>query len=95
MLLPEFTRSTTLRWTLVVACLFAAFIIALLGFVYLKTKNDLTMRSDRIVASQMRLFANLSPERRFDAIDEDMKQDPDRVRLAALFSSDGHRQDRW
>ena len=91
MLLPEFTRSTTLRWTLVVACLFAAFIIALLGFVYLKTKNDLTMRSDRIVASQMRLFANLSPERRFDAIDEDMKQDPDRVRLAALFSSDGHR----
>jgi signal transduction histidine kinase len=39
----------------------------------------------------MRLFANLSPERRFDAIDEDMKQDPDRVRLAALFSSDGHR----
>jgi signal transduction histidine kinase len=71
--------------------LFAAFIIALLGFVYLKTKNDLTMRSDRIVASQMRLFANLSPERRFDAIDEDMKQDPDRVRLAALFSSDGHR----
>ena len=91
MLLPEFTRSTTLRWTLVVACLFAAFIIALLGFVYLKTKNDLTMRSDRIVASQMRLFANLSPERRFDAIDEDMRQDPDRVRLAALFSSDGHR----
>ena len=53
MQLPEFTRSTTLRWTLLVAGIFAAFIVALLGFVYLKTKDDLTMRSDRVVASQI------------------------------------------
>ena len=57
MKLPEFTRSTTLRWTLVVASIFAAFVVALLGFVYLKIKNDLTMRSDRMIASQMDLFA--------------------------------------
>jgi signal transduction histidine kinase len=88
---PEFTRSTTLRWTVVVACMFAAFIVALLGFVYLKTKNDLTMRSDRMIASQIGVLAQLSPERRFDAIDEDMKQDPGRVRLMALFGSDGRR----
>jgi hypothetical protein len=41
MQLPEFTRSTTLRWTLLVAGIFAASIVALLGFVYLKTKDDL------------------------------------------------------
>jgi signal transduction histidine kinase len=91
MQLPEFTRSTTLRWTLVVAGIFAAFSVALLGFVYLKTKSDLTMRSDRIIAAQIRLFAHLSPERRFDAIDEDMKQDPGRIRLTALFGSDSRR----
>ena len=71
MQLPEFTRSTTLRWTFVVAWTLAAFVVALLGFVYLKTKNDLTTRSDRIIASQLGFFAQLSPERRIDAIDED------------------------
>ena len=68
MQLPEFTRSTTLRWTFLVAGLFAAFIVALLGFVYLKTQGDLTMRSDRMIASQMGVFADLSPERRLNAI---------------------------
>jgi len=68
MQLPEFTRSTSLRWTFLVAGLFAAFIVALLGFVYLKTQADLTMRCDRVIASQMGVFADLSPERRLDAI---------------------------
>jgi signal transduction histidine kinase len=89
--LPEFTRLTTLWWTLLVAAIFAAFIVALLGFVYLKTRDDLTKRSDRVIASQMSLFATLSPERRLDAIDEFLKQDPGRVLLAGLFDSNGRR----
>ena len=68
MQLPEFTRSASLRWTFLVAGLFAAFVVALLGFVYLKTQGDLTMRSDRMIASQMGVFADLSPERRPGAI---------------------------
>jgi signal transduction histidine kinase len=91
MQLREFGRSTTLRWTLVVAWMFAAFVVALFGFVYLKAKDDLTMRSDREIASQMRFFADLSSARRFDAINDDLKPDPDRVRLAALFGPDGRR----
>jgi hypothetical protein len=91
MQLPEFARSTTLWWTLLVVGIFAAFIVALLGFVYLKTRSDLTIRSDRMIASQMDLFAHLSPERRLDALDEHLKQDPGRVRLAGLFGSDGRR----
>jgi signal transduction histidine kinase len=91
MQLPEFGRSTTLRWTLVVAWMFAAFVAALLGFVYLKAKDDLTMRSDRKIASQMRYLADLPSGRRLDAINDDLKQDPDRVRLEALFGPDGGR----
>jgi signal transduction histidine kinase len=91
MRLPEFTRSTTLRWTLLVAGIFAAFIVVLLGFIYLKTRDDLTTRSDRMIASQMSLFAALSPARRLDAIDELLKQDPGRVVLAGLFDSNGRR----
>src|SRR6266566_9316831 len=91
MQLPEFMRSTTLRWTILVAGVFAAFIVALLGFIYLKTESDLTTRSDRVIASQMGVFAGLSPERRLDAINEHLKQDPSRVQLAGLFSSNGRR----
>jgi signal transduction histidine kinase len=91
MQLPEFGRSTTLRWTLVVAWMFTAFVVGLLGFVYLKAKDDLDMRSDRKIASQMRFIADLSSVRRLDAIEDDLKQDPDRVRLEALFGPDGRR----
>jgi hypothetical protein len=51
-----------------VAGLFGDFIVALLGFVYLKTEGDLTTRSDRMIVSQMGVFADLSPERRLDAL---------------------------
>jgi signal transduction histidine kinase len=91
MQLPEFTRWTTLRWTLLVAGIFAAFTVALLGFVYLQTKDELMMRSDRLIASQIGVFADLSPVRRLDAINEHLKQDPGRVRLAGLFDLNGHR----
>jgi len=91
MQLPELARSTTLQWTLLVAGLFAGVIVALLGFVYLKTKADLTAQSDRMIASQIVFVAHLSPERRLDAIDEHLKQDPRRVRLAGLFGPNGRR----
>ena len=91
MQLPEFMCSTTLRWTVLVAAAFAAFIVALLGFVYLKISDDLTMRSDRVIASQSGFFAGLSPDRRLDAIDDYLKQDPGRLRLAGLFGPNGSR----
>jgi signal transduction histidine kinase len=91
MRLPELPRSTTLRWTLLAAGIFAAFTVALLGFVYFKAKQDLMMRSDRVIGSQMDVFAVMSPERRLDAIDAYLKQDPARVRLAGLFDSNGRR----
>src|SRR6478752_3476144 len=91
MQLPELARSTTLQWTLLVAGLFAGFIVALLGFVYLKTKADLTAQSDRMIASQMAFLAHLSPERRLRAIDEHLEQDPRRVLLAGLFGPNGRR----
>jgi signal transduction histidine kinase len=88
---PESARLTTLWWTLLAAGLFVAFIVALLGFVYLKTRDDLTKRSDRMIGSQISLFAALSPQRRLDAVDELLKQDPGRVLVAGLFDSDGRR----
>src|SRR5260370_35595914 len=89
--LPEVMALTTVRWAFLVAGIVASFIVGLLGFIYLKTESDLTTRSDRVIASQMSVFANLSPERRLEAINEHLKQDPSRVQLAGLFSSNGRR----
>jgi signal transduction histidine kinase len=91
MRLPEFTRSTTMRWTVLVAGIFAAFTVALLGFVYLKTKQDLTLRSDRAIALQMGILVALPPGQRLDAINEGLRQDPARVRLVGLFGAHGDR----
>jgi signal transduction histidine kinase len=91
MQLSEFTHLTTLRRAFLMAGIFTALVVVLLGFVYLKTKGDLTMRSDRVIASQMDAFAALSPERRLDAINDHLKQDPRRVQLAGLLGSNGRR----
>jgi signal transduction histidine kinase len=91
MQLTDFTRSTTMRWTVLVAGIFAAFTVALLGFVYLKTKQDLTLRSDRAIALQMGILVALSPGQRFDTINEGLRQDPARVRLVGLFDPRGDR----
>jgi signal transduction histidine kinase len=88
---PELTRSTTLRWTVLVAGVFAAFTVALLGFVYLKTMRDLTSRSDHVIALQMGVLAALPPGQRRDAINEGLKQDLSRIRLVGLFGSHGDR----
>src|ERR1700704_3101881 len=91
MRLAEFTRSTTLRWTFLVAGIFAALVVALLGFVYWKTTDDLMMRSDRVIVLQIGVFAELSAVQRLDAINEYLKQDPARIRLAGLFDLNGRR----
>jgi hypothetical protein len=87
--LTELTHSTTPRRAFLVAGIFAAPVVALLGFVYLKTKADPAMRFDRMIAPQMNAFAALSPERRLGAISDHLKQDPRRVELAGLFGSNG------
>src|SRR4051794_1332375 len=88
---PELTASTTLRWTVLVAGFFAAFTVALLGFVYLKTMRDLTSRSDHVIALQMGVLAALPPGQRLDLINEGLKQDLSRIRLVGLFGLHGDR----
>jgi hypothetical protein len=63
MLLPEFARSTTLRWTFLMPGLVTVFIVALHEFIYLKTQGDPTRRSDRMIASQMGVFTDFRSSR--------------------------------
>jgi signal transduction histidine kinase len=88
---PQFIRSNTFHWALMVAGGFAIFVTALFGFIYWKIDDYLTVRSDRVITAQMDGIAGLSPERRLEAIEERLRQDPRGVQLAAIFAGDGHR----
>src|ERR1700741_2214531 len=72
---PQFVRSTTFRWTLAVAGVFAIFVIVLFGFIYWRTDSYLIVRSDRMVARQLHYIADLSGGRQLDAIAQHLEQD--------------------
>jgi signal transduction histidine kinase len=88
---PQFIRSNTFHWALAVAAVFALFVILLFGFIYWKIDDYLTARSDRVITVELDDVAGLSPERRLEAIDERLRQDPRGVQVAAIFAADGHR----
>jgi signal transduction histidine kinase len=87
---PQFIRSNTFHWAFIVAGVFAIFVMGLFAFIYWKIDDYLTVRSDRVITAQMNGIADLSPERRLEAIDERLRQDPRGVQLAAIFAADGH-----
>ena len=87
---PQFIRSNTFHWALMVAGVFAVFVIVLFGFIYWQIDDYLTARSDRVITVEVDGIAGLSPERRLQAIDERLRQDPRGVQLAAIFAADGH-----
>lgn len=87
----QFVRSNTFLWAFMVAGVFAAFILMLFGFIYWQIDSYLIARSDRVITAQLDGIADLSPERRLEALDERLRQDPRGVQLAAIFAADGRR----
>src|SRR5258705_2034622 len=88
---PQFMRSNTFHWALIVAGVFAVFVIVLFGFIYWQIDDYLTARSDRVITLELEGISGLSPERRLEAMDERLRQDPRRVQLAAIFAADRYR----
>src|SRR6202790_3486097 len=88
---PQFIRSNTFHWALMVAGVFAVFVIVLFGFIYWKIDDYLTARSDRVITVELESIASLPPERRLDAIDERLRQDPRGAQLGAIFGPRGPR----
>ena len=87
---PQFLRSSTFYWALIVAGVFAVFVTGLFGFIYWRIGDYLTTRSDRVITAQLEGITSLPPERRFEAVDERLRQDLRGVQLAAIFAADGH-----
>ena len=91
MRLPDFTRTTTFRWTLAVAGAFVLGTLVLFGFVYWQTATYMTSRIDGTLAQALSVIADDAPEQRLESVDNRLRQDPRRIWIAALFSADGRR----
>jgi signal transduction histidine kinase len=88
---PQFLRSSSFRWALMLAVALAAIVVALFGFTYWQTASYLTARSDQMIMTQVNAISALPGQRRLDAIEEHLKQDSRGVQFAGLFGSDGKR----
>jgi len=89
--LPEFTRTTAFRWTLAVAGAFVVCTLLLFGFVYWEVATYTTERVDGLLIDELHVIAADSAERRLEDIDDRLRQDPRRIRIAGLFAADGRR----
>jgi signal transduction histidine kinase len=86
-------RWEVFRWPLVVAGAFIALALALLGFLYLKTADYMTMRIDRVIVSEADQLVADDAAHRLTAMDERLHDDPRRIKLGGLFDPEGRRLD--
>src|SRR5712691_1628561 len=89
--LPDFARTTTFRWTLAVAGAFVLHTLVLFGFVYWRTAAYMMSEYDVLLAEELRVFAANTPEQRLAEIDDRLRKDPRRIKVAGLFGADGRR----
>src|SRR5216683_6911977 len=89
--LPDFARTTTFRGTLTVAGAFVLCTLVLFGFVYWQTAVYLMSENDVLLTEEVRVFAANRPEQRLAEIDDRLRKDPRRIKIAGLFGADGQR----
>jgi len=89
--LGHFARTSTFRWTLIIAAAFITCALVLLGFIYWRTAVYIMSENDVLLAEQLHVFAGYTAQQRLEEIDDRLRKDPHRVKIAGLFSADGRR----
>ena len=91
MLLPEFMRTTAFRWTLLISGAFAICILLMFVFVYWQTSVYMTAKVDQLIGDHAEALAGATPEQQPQAVNDYLREDPRRVKLAGLFDANGKR----
>ena len=91
MRLPEFTRSTTFRWTLAVSGAFILCILLMFGFILAQAYSYMTTDVDALNNEIANAIASHEPEQRILGLDQYLRADPHHVKLGGLFAADGRR----
>jgi len=90
--LPEFMRSTTFRWTLVVSAAFTVCILLMFAFILAQAHRMMTSDIDRLIAGSAEgVVAGSTAEERVLRIDEHLRVNPRQAKFGALFAPDGRR----
>jgi signal transduction histidine kinase len=89
--LPEFTRSTTFRWTVAVSGAFILCILLMFGLILAQAYSYMTADVDALISDIADTIASHEPEQRVFGLDQYLRADPRRVKLGGLFAADGHR----
>jgi signal transduction histidine kinase len=89
--LPEFTRSTTFRWTVVVSGAFILCILLMFGLILAQAYSYMTADVDALISDVADTIASHEPEQRVFGLDQYLRVDPRHVKLGGLFAADGHR----
>jgi signal transduction histidine kinase len=87
----DFARTTTFRWALSIAGVFAVGIAMLFGFVYWRTSAYMTRRIDSLIVGESAVIAAEPVPERLNLVDSRLKGDPRRIKVAGLFAPDGRR----
>jgi signal transduction histidine kinase len=87
----DFIRTTTFRWTVVVAGMFAVFIVLLFAVVYWRTEGYLATRADGVITTQAQTLVSAPPQQWSAVLNQFLQQNPLAVEYAGLFTSDGKR----
>jgi signal transduction histidine kinase len=86
--LPDFVRTTTFRWS---ASAFVCCILLFSAFVYWEAAAYMLAKLDAAITAETLDVAGEAPDRQVAAINDRLSEDPRRIKLAGLFSADGHR----
>ena len=88
---PAPFRPPARRRTLAVAAHVCVYTLVLFGFVYWQTTAYMISETDLLLTEELRVFADNTPEQRLAEIDDRLRKDPRRVKVAGLFGADGSR----
>jgi signal transduction histidine kinase len=89
--LPDFSLTTTFRWTLVISGGFAICTILMFGFVYWQTTAEMVGQIDAATTRAADVIEAAAPENRIAAINERLRQDLRGIWLVGLYRPDGER----
>jgi signal transduction histidine kinase len=89
--LPEFVRTTTFRWTLVISGAFTLCILLMFGFLAWQMASDITTDFAILNDDHMTTIAAERPEVRIRRLEDYLRDDPRRVKLGGLFDGNGNR----
>ena len=80
--LPDFARTTTFRWALIVSSAFLLCTLVLFGFVYWQTAVYVMNKYDVLLVEELQVFASNTPEQRLQEIEDRLLKDPQHIKIA-------------